>query len=342
MTTATAAPTVRSPYRCRSSMRWGCSRTWAIATGSSPIGRSGDTSSPASRRATGDTLRVLLYTHHAQDTQSRSDASFDVTLDLAGLGWDGPARVHEYRFDRDHNSYFRQGRALRTPPPTSFQEALNPHAYSRAEVEQIQALAECRATASASHPRAPDGRLRLTARVAGNGLNFLVIEPESPAEDPTSPFFSLDTSDRLSYPLLRHSVLKRGGEMARTSQDVTEAELAVLRRLWERGPATIRQLVEDVYGQDGTSPYATVQKLLDRLEAKGFVARDRSGAVHVFRAAVERDELIGRRLRAVADTLCGGSLTPLLTHLVQGRRLSDQQRQALRALVEQLDRERKA
>jgi predicted transcriptional regulator len=127
--------------------------------------------------------------------------------------------------------------------------------------------------------------------------------------------------------------------MARSSQDVTEAELAVLRRLWERGPATIRVLAEDVYGQDGTSAYATVQKLLERLEAKGFVARDRKAAVHVFRAAVERDELIGRRLRAVADTLCGGSLTPLLTNLVQGRRLSDSQRQALRALVEQLDRE---
>jgi BlaI family penicillinase repressor len=130
--------------------------------------------------------------------------------------------------------------------------------------------------------------------------------------------------------------------MARTTQDVTEAELAVLSRLWERGPATIRQLAEDVYGQDGTSAYATVQKLLDRLEAKQFVARDRSGAVHIFRAAVQRDELIGRRLRAVADTLCGGSLTPLLTHLVRGRRLSDQERQALRALVEQLDRDRGA
>jgi predicted transcriptional regulator len=127
--------------------------------------------------------------------------------------------------------------------------------------------------------------------------------------------------------------------MARSSQDVTEAELAVLRRLWDGGPATIRRLAEDVYGQDGTSAYATVQKLLDRLEAKGFVARDRSAAVHVFRAAVERDELIGRRLRAVADTLCGGSLTPLLTHLVQGRRLSVEQRKALRALVEQLERE---
>src|SRR5262245_11487777 len=124
--------------------------------------------------------------------------------------------------------------------------------------------------------------------------------------------------------------------MARTSQDVTEAELAVLRRLWERGPATIRQLAEAVYGQDGTSAYATVQKLLDRLEAKRIVARDRSGGVHVFRATVGRDELIGRKLRAVADTLCEGSLTPLLTQLVRGQRLSAQERQALRALVEQL------
>ncbi len=128
--------------------------------------------------------------------------------------------------------------------------------------------------------------------------------------------------------------------MARTPQDVTEAELAILQALWERGPAPIRKLAEAVYGQGGSSSYATVQKLLDRLEAKGFVARDRGGGAHVFRAAVDRDELINRRLRAVADTLCGGSLTPLLTHLVRGRRLSERERQELRALIEQLDRDR--
>ena len=43
------------------------------------------------------------------------------------------------------------------------------------------------------------------------------------------------------------------------------------------GPATIRQLVERVYKQSGASVYATVQKLLDRLESKGFVERDRGG-----------------------------------------------------------------
>ena len=84
-----------------------------------------------------------------------------------------------------------------------------------------------------------------------------------------------------------------------------------------------------------------MQKLLDRLEAKGCVDRDRSGPVHVFRAAINRDELIGRRLRAVADSLCGGSLSPLLTHLVEGKGLSDKERRELRALIDRLDRKRR-
>jgi predicted transcriptional regulator len=126
--------------------------------------------------------------------------------------------------------------------------------------------------------------------------------------------------------------------MKRSQADVTEAELSLLQALWDAGPATIRQLVERVYGQDGPSVYATVQKLLDRLEAKECVRRDRGGAVHVFSAAIDRDELIGRRLRAVADALCGGSLTPLLTHLVEGQGFSAKERKELRALIHRLDR----
>ncbi|WZO99689.1 BlaI/MecI/CopY family transcriptional regulator [Isosphaeraceae bacterium EP7] len=124
--------------------------------------------------------------------------------------------------------------------------------------------------------------------------------------------------------------------MARTPRDVTEAELAVLQALWDLGPSTIRQLTEATYADEGASPYATVQKLLERLEGKGIVARDRSTQVHVFRASVDREALIGRRLRAVADTLCGGSLTPLLTHLVQANRLSEQERAALRKLIDKM------
>jgi BlaI family penicillinase repressor len=117
-------------------------------------------------------------------------------------------------------------------------------------------------------------------------------------------------------------------------QDITEAELGIMQALWEHGQATIRQLTDRLHPRGGPSRYATVQKLLERLEAKGFVARDRSLYVHRFAAKVSRDELIGRRLRAVAESLCGGSLTPILSHLAKAERLTDDERRALRALIE--------
>ena len=125
--------------------------------------------------------------------------------------------------------------------------------------------------------------------------------------------------------------------MARTPRDVTDAELAVLQALWEAGAATIRRLTDALYPGGGAAQYATVQKLLDRLQEKQYVRRDRTAAAHTFTAAVCRDELIGRRLQEMAEKLCGGSLTPLLTHLVRGRRLSARERQELRDLIDELD-----
>jgi BlaI family transcriptional regulator, penicillinase repressor len=122
--------------------------------------------------------------------------------------------------------------------------------------------------------------------------------------------------------------------MAGELPDVTEAELAILQVLWDRGSVTIRQITDELHPQGGASRYATVQKLLDRLESKCCVERDRSLFVHRFAAAIDRDTLIGRRLRAVAETLCGGSFTPLLTHLARVKPLSDDERRALRALID--------
>jgi len=125
--------------------------------------------------------------------------------------------------------------------------------------------------------------------------------------------------------------------MARTPQDVTEAELSLLQVLWDSGPATIRQMTDVLYPGGGTAQYATVQKLLDRLENKGYVRRERTPPAHIFAAAIEREDLIGQRLRDMAEKLCGGSLTPLLTHLVRTRGLTTRERQELRDLIDQLD-----
>ena len=123
--------------------------------------------------------------------------------------------------------------------------------------------------------------------------------------------------------------------MPREAQDVTEAELAVMQRLWDAGRASIRQLADALYGSEaGPAQYATVQKQLERLEAKGFVGRDRSLYVHVFSPTVGRDELIGRRIRAMAEKLCGGSLVPILSHLARSKGLSQKERRALRELID--------
>ena len=130
--------------------------------------------------------------------------------------------------------------------------------------------------------------------------------------------------------------------MARTPRDVTDTELALLHALWDGGPTTIQQLTEVVYGQATAGKYGTVQKLLERLEAKGYVRRERRAPAHVYRACVAREELIGRRLQDMAEKLCGGSLTPLLTHLVRAEALSSAERQELRDLIDKLDRKKRS
>jgi BlaI family penicillinase repressor len=128
--------------------------------------------------------------------------------------------------------------------------------------------------------------------------------------------------------------------MARPRTDISDTQLSVLQVLWDRGPQTIRQITDLLYPRGSTSYYATVQKLLDRLEEKHFVKRDRSGAAHAFAATIERADLIGQRLQAMAEKLCGGSLTPLLTHLVRARRLSASERHDLRTLIDELDKDK--
>ena len=91
------------------------------------------------------------------------------------------------------------------------------------------------------------------------------------------------------------------------AQDITDTELEILKLLWKEGPLTTRAITDELYPDGAQSHYATVQSLLSRLEEKALVDSDRGARPHVFRAAVRQDVVIGRRLRALADTLCDGS-----------------------------------
>jgi predicted transcriptional regulator len=119
-------------------------------------------------------------------------------------------------------------------------------------------------------------------------------------------------------------------------QDVTDAELAVLQTLWEQGPSTIRRLADLLYPGGTAAQYGTVQKLLERLENKRCVRRDRSPWPHVFTPAIDRETLIGWRLRTMAEKLCGGSMAPLLLHLLRAEQFNPEERKELRAFLDQI------
>ena len=115
---------------------------------------------------------------------------------------------------------------------------------------------------------------------------------------------------------------------------LANAELAVMEVLWEAERLTARQLQERLYPDAQRAQHGTVQKLLQRLEDKGMVERDRELPVHFFSARVSRESYAGSQLEALADKLTEGSLVPLITQLVAEKKLSRREIERLRRLLE--------
>jgi predicted transcriptional regulator len=113
----------------------------------------------------------------------------------------------------------------------------------------------------------------------------------------------------------------------------TDAELAILKLLWDGEPLTARAICEQIYPSGTPSDQATVQKLLQRLEQKRLVARDRRSFAHLFRATVKREVLAADQLEALADKLTDGSLVPFILHAVGSKQLTAGERNEIRRLL---------
>jgi len=122
--------------------------------------------------------------------------------------------------------------------------------------------------------------------------------------------------------------------MIKKPQAVTDAELAVLRVLWERGPLTAKAITEAVYPDGAESEFASVHSFLQRLERKGLVTRDRSAFVHVFSATASRADVMGQELETLVERLGTDSIAPLIMSLVERKRLSKKEAAEIRKLLE--------
>jgi len=105
--------------------------------------------------------------------------------------------------------------------------------------------------------------------------------------------------------------------------------------LWRKGRLTARQILELLYPDTSRPQHGTVQRLLQRLEAKGFVTRDRGLGVNLFSPAVSRESYAGGQLESLVDRLGGGSLVPMVTRLVEDNKLSRAEIEKLRRILEE-------
>lgn len=122
-----------------------------------------------------------------------------------------------------------------------------------------------------------------------------------------------------------------------TQSPISDTEKAVLKVLWDMGQGTVREVLAALNDQGHSWAYTTVQTLLTRLMAKGYVSSDRGGSAHVYRAAVSRNELLQQRLSDLAETYCEGTSSPLVLALVEGSEFTTEEIAQFRELLDKLE-----
>src|SRR5438128_1951106 len=120
----------------------------------------------------------------------------------------------------------------------------------------------------------------------------------------------------------------------------TDAELAILGVLWQRGPSTVRDVHEEL-NRDGTTGYTTILKLLQIMTEKGLVVRDETQRAHIYEPRYSEQKTQRQLLGDLADRAFGGSSAKLVLQALSGRKTSAEELSAIRELLDRLEGESK-
>ena len=122
------------------------------------------------------------------------------------------------------------------------------------------------------------------------------------------------------------------------SSKPTDAEIAILRILWERGPSTVRD-VKEVLGQTRETGYTTVLKFLQIMTEKGLVCRDESRHAHVYQARYPEEQTQRQMVDDLLERVFGGSAMKLVMQALSSRKASPEELAQIRELLDNLEEE---
>ena len=120
------------------------------------------------------------------------------------------------------------------------------------------------------------------------------------------------------------------------SVELTRAEWALMQCLWQRGSASATELQKLLVEEQGWA-YSTVKTMLDRMVDKGFLTTERNGNVYEYTPRLRRQSAVSRVVDDVFDRVLEGSLSPLVSRLIENRRLSASDVAELRAMLDRYD-----
>ena len=120
----------------------------------------------------------------------------------------------------------------------------------------------------------------------------------------------------------------------------TEAELAILRVLWDRGPSTVREVTEALHKERGTG-YTTALKLLQIMTEKGLVQRDESSRAHAYEAVASAETTQRQLVSDLLDRAFGGSARQLVLQALSAKRASRGELAEIRRLLDEFEKKAK-
>lgn len=116
----------------------------------------------------------------------------------------------------------------------------------------------------------------------------------------------------------------------------TDAELSILRVLWERGPSTVREVHDDLSNSQATG-YTTVLKLLQIMTEKGLVVRDESQRAHIYEARYSEQKTQRQLLTDLMERAFGGSPAKLVMQALSANTTSAEELSEIRDLLGRLE-----
>ena len=119
---------------------------------------------------------------------------------------------------------------------------------------------------------------------------------------------------------------------------LSKTEWSLMKIFWVKGESTAREIYEETLKVKKRG-YQTVKTMLDRMVQKKYLEREKFGPIWLYKPAISRARILKAEIETLADNVLDNTLVPLFTHLTDKEKLTPEEIEALKKLIEKHDEE---